>query len=68
MEVLRSAVAGIDAAPAMPEDPELTKLRAQVAKLEAEREALQAPGFGEQPPVAWAARLLPLPSAECQRP
>jgi len=41
MEVLRSAVASIDAAPAMPEDPELTSLRAQVAKLEAEREALQ---------------------------
>jgi diguanylate cyclase (GGDEF)-like protein len=41
MEVLRSAVAGIDAAPAMPEDPELSSLRAHVARLEAEREALQ---------------------------
>lgn len=41
MEVLRPAIAGIETAPAMPEDPELTNLRAHVARLEAEREALQ---------------------------
>jgi len=41
MEVLRSAVAGIEAAPSLPEDPELSSLRAQIARLEAEREALQ---------------------------